>query len=479
MSSSTTPNSSQHNIGAWTAPSVTDIESDDQFRLAVHKWLQRVDPVFPRLAHLFEPLRMHGRLRKEVVDLTGQEVDVLTVSIHFDGSITLREVIASSHISGKKLYRARPGDVVLSRIDVHHGATGVLPDEFGEAFFTNEFIIFEPAPSLNRVFLQLLLRQPYYRLETRGEASGSTGRKRFAHHDLPKIQIPVFARPTQDQIVEAYQEKLAEAHEVQKQIDQTQAAAHVKLLQALKLEPISYTDPHGMFTIDPDEVAASYNSRLDVRFQAPVQRTLEESLVMLGFVRLRDGLLRERPIKKRAPGLRDTWDEQIPILKVRNLTDDEINWDDVDYVTQPTFADMDAAYHLRMEDVLVSATGRGSIGKIGLMEEERDATVDGHVMIVRPEPSRLDPEFLVHYLRTSVGQAQFERLYVGSTGQTEFNVEDMEHMLVPPVRIDQQRYVASDVRPYVLRTRELRQRQEEIKAEAEEVFLQELLKAAG
>jgi restriction endonuclease S subunit len=471
--------STEHDIGVWTAPSVTDIESDDQFRLAVHKWLQRADPVFPRLAHLFQPLRKHGTPRKEMVDLSGQEVDVLTVSIHFDGSITLREVLPSSYISGKKLYRARPGDVVLSRIDVHHGATGVLPHEFAEALFTNEFIIFEPAPSLNAVFLQLLLRQPYYRLETRGQASGSTGRKRFAHDDLPKIQVPILPRPTQDQILEAYHDKLSEAHEVEKQIEQTRAKAHVKILQALKLEPISYGGPHWTFTIGPDEVTASYNCRLDVRFQAPVHRTLEESLLMLGFVRLRHGLLREPPIKKRPPGLRDTWDEEIPILKVRNLTDDEINWEDVDYVTERTFADIHPPYHLRTDDVLVSATGKGSIGKIGLMEEQRDATVDGHVMIVRPDVNRLDPEFLVHYLRTSVGQAQFERLYVGSTGQTEFNIEDMEHMLVPPVDIDQQKYTVSAVRPYVLRIRQLRRLQEEIKAEAEEVFLQELLKAAG
>lgn len=475
---SSSPSSSLPDLGAWTTASIADIESDDQFRLAVHKWLQRVDPVFPRMAHTFKPLKQHGAVRKEIVDLTGKEVDVLTLSIHFDGSITLREVLSSNYISGKKLYRARPGDVVLSRIDVHHGATGILPKKFADALFTNEFIIFAPAPTLNAVYLQLLLRQPYYRLETRGEASGSTGRKRFAHDDLLKIQVPILDRPVQDRIVDAYQERLSKVQELQTEIQRTRAAAQVKILQALKLEPISYAGPHGTFTVTPESVDDSYNARLDVRFHAPVQRTLEESLLFLGFVRLGDGtLLGERPIKHRAARLRDTWDEEVPILKVRNLTDDEINWQDVDFVTERSFAEVDPSFHLQKNDVLVAATGKGSIGKVGLMKEEREATVDGHVMIVRPEPDRLDPEFLVLYLRTAVGQAQFDRLYVGSTGQTEFNVEDMEYFLVPPVSIEQQRAMVSGVHPDILRTRELRQRQEEIKAEAEGVFLQELLRA--
>lgn len=472
------PTSKHLDLGAWTAPTTADIESDDQLRLAVHKWLQRIDPVFPQLERTFEPLKSHGRVRKEIVDLTAKEVDVLTVSIHFDGSITLREVLSSSYISGKKLYRARPDDVVLSRIDVHHGAKGVLPKEFAEALFTNEFIIFGPAPSLNPVYLQVLLRQSYYRLETRAEASGSTGRKRFSHSDLPKIRVPIFPRPVQDRIVDAYQKKLSEGQALQRENARARAQGQVKVLQALKLEPISYTDPHEAFNVTPGDVEDAYNVRLDVRFHAPVQRTLEGSLLHLGFLRLGDGLLSERPIKRRAAGLRDTWNEEVPVLKVRNITDDEIDWQDVDSVTERSFADVDPSFHLQQGDVLVTATGKGSIGKAGLIEEEREATVDGHVMIVRPNRDRLDPEFLVHYFRTSVGQAQFERLYVGSTGQTEFNVEDMEYFLVPPVDINKQRSTALAVRPYVERSRDLRRRQEEVAAEAEQVFLRDLLAAA-
>lgn len=126
---------------------------------------------------------------------------------------------------------------MLSRIDVHHGATGVLPKQFADALFTNEFIIFDPAPTLNAVCLQVLLRQPYYRLETRGEASGSTGRKRFSHSDLPKIRVPILPRPIQDRIFEAYEENLSEVRALQRDINRARAQAQVKILQALKLEP--------------------------------------------------------------------------------------------------------------------------------------------------------------------------------------------------------------------------------------------------
>jgi type I restriction enzyme, S subunit len=73
---------------------------------------------------------------------------------------------------------------------------------------------------------------------------------------------------------------------------------------------------------------------------------------------------------------------------------------------------------LRPYDILVNSTGVGTLGRVAqVVDMAVQATVDSHVTIVRPDPSRISPRFLGFALRNS--EAAIESLAEGSTGQTE------------------------------------------------------------
>jgi hypothetical protein len=121
--------------------------------------------------------------------------------------------------------------------------------------------------------------------------------------------------------------------------------------------------------------------------------------------------------------------EGIPILKVRNVTGQGINWNS-DFVLR-SFYEQNRKSALLPDDVLVTTTGLGTIGRVGILESDQSCMTDGHVTTLRlRDPSKMNADYLVHYLRSPLGQMQMERYTVGCTGQTELNDPDLARVKV-------------------------------------------------
>lgn len=139
--------------------------------------------------------------------------------------------------------------------------------------------------------------------------------------------------------------------------------------------------------------------------------------------------------------------EGIPIIKVRNVTGQGIDWD-TDFVLKSFYAGRPSS-HLHRQDVLVTTTGLGTIGRIDLLATDGCMT-DGHVTTLRLKtPQGISPDFLVHYLRSPLGQMQMERYTVGCTGQTELNDGDLAKVnVIYPPSPDDQDTVLSEAKRY-------------------------------
>lgn len=120
--------------------------------------------------------------------------------------------------------------------------------------------------------------------------------------------------------------------------------------------------------------------------------------------------------------------EGIPILKLRNITGQGINWD-TDNILK-SFYDDNPSFHLRFNDVLVTSTGVGTIGRVDLFDSNRMCTADGHVAVLRVDDKKLLPQYLVYYLRSIFGQMQMEKFTTGSTGQTELEEDSIGKIVI-------------------------------------------------
>jgi type I restriction enzyme S subunit len=116
-------------------------------------------------------------------------------------------------------------------------------------------------------------------------------------------------------------------------------------------------------------------------------------------------------------GLSPTYDENgdSTVINQKCVRNQRLNLDPARKQSKPIPADK----RIRFGDVLINSTGVGTLGRVcQVYQELRDFTVDSHVTIVRPAAGT-DFDFIGCTLLAK--EAQFERLGVGATGQTELN----------------------------------------------------------
>ena len=149
----------------------------------------------------------------------------------------------------------------------------------------------------------------------------------------------------------------------------------------------------------------------------------------------------------------------VPILKVRNITSEGIDWN-TNFVL-PQFYANNAKSHLLRGDVLTTTTGLGTIGRVDLFNHDSPCMTDGHVTTLRLRtPKQMDPDFLVHYLRSPLGQMQMDRYTVGYTGQTELNDRDLARVkVIFPATPAEQDSVVSEAKRYETAANQAREEQ--------------------
>jgi len=108
------------------------------------------------------------------------------------------------------------------------------------------------------------------------------------------------------------------------------------------------------------------------------------------------------------------------VLNQKCIRDYRCNYDLArfhDAVTKPIPAEL----MIRRGDVLVNSTGVGTLGRVAPIRSEplQPSTVDSHITILRPDPSKIDPEYFGWSIVAQ--QATIEAMGEGATGQTELS----------------------------------------------------------
>lgn len=101
---------------------------------------------------------------------------------------------------------------------------------------------------------------------------------------------------------------------------------------------------------------------------------------------------------------------------------------------------------LRAGDIVINSTGRGTLGRAGLVRNEPAAALvaDGHVTVVRFRRGDVDPRFVSCILATKAFYQQANVcLAVGATNQTELNREALRRMAIALPPLDEQRRIAA------------------------------------
>jgi len=142
---------------------------------------------------VMQPLGSVLKLRKERVNrATSAFTDLQPITIHFDGSLDKRKVDPSRAYT-MDLYFARPGDIVVAKIDLKNGAVGIVPPDWENVVVTNHFAIYEP--DLTQVvpeYLLLIIQTRFFKAHLNRNKVGAEGRKevKLSFFEAEPIPLP-------------------------------------------------------------------------------------------------------------------------------------------------------------------------------------------------------------------------------------------------------------------------------------------------
>ena len=145
--------------------------------------------------------------RKSVsIDKTKTDLrDVILVSLHFDGAMEPRDEDAAGFKG--RLFIAEPRDVIYSKIDVRHGAIGVVPDTLPCIAVSSEFPVYRVRPDVALPgYIKLLFQTKSFRRQINSLISGASGRKRVQPSDLEQIEVPLPHPDIQRAIIDFWHE---------------------------------------------------------------------------------------------------------------------------------------------------------------------------------------------------------------------------------------------------------------------------------
>lgn len=132
----------------------------------------------------------------------------------------------------------------------------------------------------------------------------------------------------------------------------------------------------------------------------------------------------------------------IPLLRSQNIYFEGFKLENVAYISQEIHKSMSGSRVIK-GDVLLNITG-GSIGRCYYVTDEfKEANVNQHVCIVRPN-NLITTKFLYYVLSSSVGQLQIDLSQIGGNREA-LNFEQLKNFFIPLQSISEQLEICSFV----------------------------------
>lgn len=378
-----------------------------------------------RIGDLLEP-------RTERVDRGEWSFEKLCpITIHFGGAISRRKVKAGTDYTLPLLW-VRPGDVVLSKIDLKNGAVGVLEDGWDNVVVTTHFKVYRPdLTRLNPRYFRMLLQTADFKDWLWASRSGADGRTEVKLDIFEDLNVPLPSLAEQDALVTAYDAALTQAASKEADAALIAQAGQRAFEEALGVAPPPPLPDRPVFIARFKDVERWSHEGVLRDMTHTAVTSAKWPMVSLSSVGKVSYGLQKSPANR--PGKHSR-----PYLRVANVQRGVLDLAELKYMDVPD-EDM-PKLRLMDGDVLLcegnspDLVGRGAIWR----DEIPDCIHQNHVLRVRVDPSKLLPDFLLAVINSSHGQAYFRSKAKRTTNLASINSTEVAALPVPLPPTDRQ-----------------------------------------
>lgn len=405
------------------------------------------------------------RLRKERVDKAAFKFsDLQPITIHFDGSVDKRIVDANREYS-MDLWFARPGDIVVAKIDLKNGAVGIVPPDWKTVVVTGHFAVYEPDRArLVPEYLHRIIQAGFFKAHLWRNKVGAEGRKEVKLDFFEKEHIPLPSLAEQKAIVARWRKAQDDIASAKARVAAITLELEHGLLNKIGLEIEPPTPQRGAFALFWGDL-----ERWDTFFYRKDFVALKHSLARINRKKLGD----------LASFISRHWKhESFPDGFFKYVEISSVSKEDGIFSSKVVGlkeAPSRATTLICKGDLIISAT-RPYLGAIAIVPEAYDNHVcsSGFALVDTVDNTHILKEYLLFFLKSQGGLKQMEQRMTGGLypAITQDELEKIEIPL-PPLSVQKQimERVAAG-REEIAREREAANRiAREINAEIEALIL--------
>jgi type I restriction enzyme S subunit len=135
----------------------------------------------------------------------------------------------------------------------------------------------------------------------------------------------------------------------------------------------------------------------------------------------------------------------LPVLRMGNLRDGRIAWENLKYVSLPR--EEENKYRLAAGDILFNRTNSVElVGKSGVFDGAREAIFASYLIRFRAKRELVEPEYLCSYINSRFGRAFIVANMARAIGQANISASIMQRMRVPLPPLAEQRRITALLR---------------------------------
>lgn len=324
------------------------------------------------------------------------------VQLHARG-VLLRDEVPGAMIKTKTQQVCRAGEFLVAEIDAKVGGFGIVPNPLDGAIVSSHYFLFVVNElKLDRHFLNLFICTPAFREQV--SAQGSTNYAAIRPADVLGYEIPLPSLAAQRRVVEQIEKLSTKIHE-----------ANFLRLQAAK-------EADALIGSLAKRLFGKCNAHAGINDIADVQGGIQKG-------------------PHRAPGA-----NPVRYLTVAHVQRNQVITGDARFfeVTAPELE----RWRLLSGDVLI-IEGNGSAAQIGrtalFRGEIADCVHQNHVIRIRPDLSRMRPEFLNAFLNSPAGQEAVQAQSRTTSGLRTLSVGRIKAINVPVPPVSEQRNIMSEL----------------------------------
>lgn len=420
----------------------------------------------------------------EVISLGGQQINV-------DGTVDLSKIpyVSYEFYESVNKGKVKDGDILICKDGALTGKTCFVEFPFfpSKEVMVNEHIyILRGNVKANQKFLFYYTRNNIFQSQVKDLAYKKKAQPGLNFSHFKKIKIPIIPKPQQDQIVAQIELIEHKIRKLKTQIKQPQKVINKVFAREFEFDENLYNEfGKGMtagtqiaqngtlktFNTDFREFAKSDILRFSTRFHNPPTKELMNLLDRIDTLQVKDVIT--DPIHRGASPKYNS-DGDVPVVKTGHLKNGYIEISQEEFVDQD-FYRLSERSQVKENDILIASTGKVSLGKIDLLEDDQSLVADGHVSIIRVNEDKYNRLFFVYFFRSILGYFQIERDYTGATNQIELYSKEITSFQIPDIPLGKQQKIVDEIKAELDKQEEInkqiRQKRNKIDEIIKKVFI--------